>query len=91
MSDLIGNYYGLDWATLVLGVTASLLLTGGRLRLGFSISILACICAFAVATMSHQNGFVVYNLLLIAINMRGILRGERRRKAAEPAAAPARA
>lgn len=77
--SIIGNYYGLDWATLLFGVTSSFMVTGGKLRLGFALGIGACICSFAVATMSAQNGFMVYNVLLIALNMRGILRGDRRK------------
>ncbi|MCB1537513.1 MAG: hypothetical protein H6865_00990 [Rhodospirillales bacterium] len=84
---IIGEYYGLDWATLVLGVSANYLLTGGRLRIGFALNILACLCAFSVAAMSHQNGFLVFNGLLIAINMRGVMRGDRRAQVEESAMA----
>jgi hypothetical protein len=87
LHNLIGEYYGLDWGTLVLGVSANLMLTNGHLRLGFFVNIVACVCAFAVATMSHQNGFLVYNILLIAINLRGVLRGDRRAVAREAQAA----
>lgn len=78
LHSLIGDYYGLDWATLILGVTASFLITGGHLRVGFALNVVACVAAFCVATMSHQTGFIVYNTLLALLNMRGLLRGDRR-------------
>lgn len=77
--SIIGNYYGLDWLTLALGVASSFLITGGKLRTGFALGIVACIAAFAVATMSGQNGFMVYNALLAGLNLRGVLRGDRRK------------
>lgn len=78
LSALIGNYYGLDWGVLLLGVLSTHCLTSGRLRVGFSIGIFACMCGFAAALLSGQNGFIVYNLLLIALNIRGIMNGDRR-------------
>lgn len=76
--EIFGRFYGLDWATLLLGVSASFLITGGRLKPGFIVNAMACVAALIVAVMSGQTGFVVYNILLFAMNMRGLARGDRR-------------
>ncbi len=65
-------YYGLDWLALALGVSGSYMITGQN-RFGFVLSALACLCGFAVALMSAQFGYVVYNVLLAGIMMRGFL------------------
>ena len=75
MADLLGTltvYYGLDWLALALGVSGSYMITGQN-RFGFILSALACLCGFAVAMMSSQFGYVVYNTLLAGIMMRGFL------------------
>ena len=87
LHTIIGNFYGLDWAVLLLGVIASTLTTGGNLRLGMRFSFVSCICGLTVAVLAHQNGFVVYNALIMAINLRGIIRGDRRGIAREVQAA----
>ncbi|NBX65445.1 MAG: hypothetical protein EBQ96_00390 [Proteobacteria bacterium] len=80
---LIGPYYGLDWITMLIGTTASYFFSDQKLRLGFMLGIIACACAMVVAVMSHQTGFIVYNALLISINIRGLIKGDRRRKRRE--------
>lgn len=75
---LIGKYYGLDWLTLLFGVSSSFLFSNRVLKTAHILSIVACICGLAVAYISGQTGFVVYNAMLIAINARGYLRGDRR-------------
>ncbi len=75
---LFGNYYGIDWLTLGFGITSSLLVTNQKLRLGMMAGVITCIGGLIVASMSGQTGFVVYNGLIMCINMRGILRGDRR-------------
>ncbi|MBU6234356.1 MAG: hypothetical protein KGQ41_00795 [Alphaproteobacteria bacterium] len=75
---LFGTYYGLDWLTLMIGLTSSYMVSGGRLKAGFTIGILSCAGGMTLAYMSAQQGFIVYNGLLIGMNIRGILRGDRR-------------
>ncbi len=75
---LIGKYYGLDWLTLAFGLTSSVLVSNHRIRPGLACGIVACIGGLFVAAMPGQTGFIVYNALLISINLRGIMRGDRR-------------
>jgi len=75
---LLGNYYGIDWLTLGFGIASSLLVTNQKLRLGLMAGIITCIGGLIVASMSGQTGFVVYYGLIICINIRGILSGDRR-------------
>ena len=82
VSNLIGDYYGLDWVALCCGVTASYLISNaGRLYTGLCFSICGCSCGFMVALMSGQNGFILFNLLLICINSRGLYLGYCKRRA----------
>lgn len=83
ITSILGEYYGLDWLTLMMGVTGSFMMSSGKLREGFILAVCACTCGLAVAAMSHQYGFVVYNFLLIALNARGLIRGDRREMKAE--------
>lgn len=78
LTAIIGNSYGLDWGTLILGVTGSYLMSSGHLRPGFLLAAAACACGLCVALMLNQNGFIIYNIMLIALNIRGYLRGDRR-------------
>ena len=64
------SYYGLDWLALILGVSGSYMITDMN-RFGFLLSGLACLCGFAVALMSLQFGYVVYNILLAVVAVRG--------------------
>lgn len=65
-------YYGLDWIALSFGVLGTWLLTN-RNRLGFCASGLGCIAGFAASMMSGQFGFVLYNLILVAMMVRGFV------------------
>lgn len=102
LHNIIGNYYGLDWAVLVFGLLSTVLLTNGNLKLGMQVGIVTSLCGLVCAYMGGQNGFIVYNVLLIGVNIRGLLRGDRRGMAQEviraansnepmPQAAPVRA
>lgn len=75
---IIGKYYGLDWGVLTFGLISTILMTNGSLKLGMKIGLLTCACGFTCALLSGQNGFIVYNLLLMGVNIRGLLRGDRR-------------
>ena len=69
---LLGHYYGIDWIALCCGVTSSLLVSNHKIRPGLIFGIIACFGGLFVAWMSGQTGFIVYNLLLITINVRGV-------------------
>ncbi len=72
MKDIF-HYYGLDWAALVFGVMGSFLI-GNMRREGFICSMFACSCGFTVAYLSHQYGFLVYNMILISLATRNYMR-----------------
>ena len=63
-------YYGLDWLCLVVNLVGSYLITK-RNYWGFALSVVGCSAGFAVAYISSQYGFIIYNLLLIAMFTRG--------------------
>lgn len=65
-------YYGLDWVALILGVSGSYMITSQN-RYGFLLAGIGCICGFAVALMAMQIGYVVYNIILTGIMVRGYL------------------
>lgn len=80
LAAIIGPYYGLDWLTLLFGTAASLRFSSRKMMSGFILAIIASCCGITIAYLSHQTGFIVYNAMLIAINLRGILNGDRREK-----------
>jgi hypothetical protein len=70
------RFYGLDWLTMVFGLSGAYLLTTHN-KLGFVFNIVACICSLAVAVLSGQVGFIVYNLVFMAVMLRGFLNWNR--------------
>ena len=70
--SILTAYYGLDWLALALGLSGSYMITSQN-RFGFLLSSAGCLCGFCVALLSSQFGFVVYNVLLLAIMMRGFV------------------
>ena len=80
------HYYGLDWLAMVSGLWGMHLLALKN-RLGFLLSMVACISGFCVAALSSQYGFIAYNTVLIALMARGFIhwgRPERLEQAAAP-------
>ncbi|HEY0901437.1 MAG TPA: hypothetical protein VGD95_04880 [Micavibrio sp.] len=67
---ILTAYYGLDWLALLFGVSGSYLISSQN-RWGFLLACVGCVCGFFVASLSAQYGFVVYNLLLLLIMLRG--------------------
>ena len=74
--EALTTYYGLDWMTMVLGLCGTYLITQGK-RHGFLFSSFACICGLTVAMMSHQTGYIAYNLILTAMMARGFMNWQR--------------
>lgn len=64
------TYYGMDWATMILGMSGSYLISSQN-PVGFLLSALACVFGFCVAVISSQFGFIAYNLILATIMLRG--------------------
>lgn len=61
--------YGLDWITMFFGVLGGYLMTQKDKR-GILSNIVACSASFALALISHQYGFLISNLLTMAIMIR---------------------
>jgi len=78
----LGQYYGLDWLALCFGISGMWLLTQQK-RTGFCIGALGCVAGFGAALLSGQFGFVAYNLILIAMMLRGFIRWGAASQAAE--------
>jgi hypothetical protein len=68
--SIITAYYGLDWLALLFGISGSYLISSQN-RYGFLLACIGCLCGFFVATISSQYGFVLYNLMLLFIMLRG--------------------
>jgi hypothetical protein len=69
---LLTAYYGIDWLALVLGISGSYMISNQN-RFGFLLASVGCLCGFCVALLSSQFGFVVYNVLLMGIMVRGFI------------------
>lgn len=79
MEDVLSaltKFYGLDWATMVFGLTGAYLLTIQN-KMGFVLNVLACVCALSVAVLSGQVGFIVYNTVFMALMLRGFMNWNR--------------
>jgi hypothetical protein len=68
--ESLSSYYGLDWMTMIFGMTGTWLVTNQN-RMGFVLSALAALCGFSVAAMAGQFGFLVSNALTMALMLRG--------------------
>lgn len=79
--EALFQYYGLDWITMLLGLTGTYLISNQDKR-GFVFSALACICSLAVAVLSEQIGFVVYNIVVIGLMLKGFMTWNRKVAAA---------
>lgn len=66
------TYYGLDWLAFISGISGMYLLTQ-KSRWGFALSSLSSLSGFAVACISLQFGFLVYNFVLISLMIKGFL------------------
>lgn len=78
---LFGTYYGLDWASMVLGFFGMYLLSE-RNRLGFVLTIGGALLAVGVSIIASQYGFIFANFVNICLALWGIY------KWGKPAQAP---
>ena len=73
MIDLL-NYYGLDWAAMLLSV-AAMVLIGNKNKYGFVAFLLANLVWITVgATLMHSYGIVIGNAVFLVTNLRGFLK-----------------
>ena len=68
--DFLFQYYGLDWASMILGFTGAWMITEKNAN-GFLFSILSVIFALMTALMANQYGFIVANVISMVIAGRG--------------------
>lgn len=66
------NYYGLDWLALICGFSGMYLLTKKH-KAGFLLSAAGCCAGLAVAAISIQFGFIISNILMVSIMLKGYL------------------
>lgn len=70
--DALTRFYGLDWATMLLGLGGTYLLARQDKR-GFLCNGMACVCGLCVAALSGQMGFIAYNIILICMMYKGFI------------------
>ena len=75
--ETLFQFYGLDWLTMILGLTGTYFISNQDKR-GFVFSALACISSLAAAIISAQFGFVVYNIVVIALMLKGFMTWNRK-------------
>lgn len=68
----MGKYYGLDWFGFCAGVSGMFLVTQ-KCRWGFLLSSLTALCGMIVASMGGQYGYVLYNVVLFCLMLRGYI------------------
>jgi hypothetical protein len=61
--------YGLDWFTMLFGVLGGYWMAQ-KDRRGIACNIIACCSSFALALISLQYGFLVYNIMTLTIMVR---------------------
>lgn len=65
----LSKSYGLDWLTMFFGVTGAYFITKKDIK-GIYFNLLSCCSSFALATICHQYGFVIYNLIFAVMMAR---------------------
>ena len=70
--DFISNYYGFDWLALLAGVIGIWQL-GAKNRSGFLFYMIAGVFGLVFATLAHSVAYVVVNILILVLNIRGFI------------------
>jgi hypothetical protein len=79
--EALTRFYGLDWITMMLGLTGTYLISKQDKR-GLACNGMSCICSLFVAFMSDQSGFILYNVILIYMLVKGFRAWGRKQDAA---------
>jgi len=69
----LSNYYGFDYLAAICAMTAMFLL-GNEKKLGFLIYCFASSCGIVFSILAKSPPFIVTNIVMIVINLRGYLR-----------------
>ncbi len=75
MFEIFVTYYGLDWASSLVGLCGLYLVTE-RNRFGFLLTSLSVVLAAVVAVMAGQYGFLLANVVTFILALRGFLKWE---------------
>ncbi len=75
MFEIFVTYYGLDWASSLVGLYGLYLVTE-RNRFGFLLTSLSVVLAAVVAVMAGQYGFLLANVVTFILALRGFLKWE---------------
>lgn len=73
MFAVLFSYYGLDWASSIIGLLGLYLVSEKR-RLGFLFTAASVILAAVVAVMAAQYGFLIANSATLLLAIRGYLK-----------------
>ena len=71
--DWFSTYYGLDWASSIVGLIGLYLVTEKR-PVGFLLSATAVLFAVVVALMAGQYGFLLSNVVTFFLSLRGYVK-----------------
>ena len=67
--DGLGKCYGLDWATMFLGIMGAYFLSK-KDRRGIIFNFVSCCVAFPLAIICNQYGLILYNIIFAIIMIR---------------------
>ncbi len=79
--DGLTHYYGLDWATMAIGLYGTYLITQQK-RLGFLLNAIACLMGLVLAGMADQMGYIAYNGIILCMLTRAFINWPKVRLAA---------
>lgn len=65
----LAKTYGLDWITMFFAIMGGYYLTKKDIR-GLALNVFACCSSFALAVISDQYGFIIYNLIFGTMMLR---------------------
>lgn len=68
--EMLTAYYGLDWLSSILGLLGLYLVTEKK-SIGFLLTASAVVIASVVSVMAHQYGFLIANVVTLALALRG--------------------
>lgn len=77
--ESLTQFYGIDWVGAILAISGIYYIGNGRL-LGFALNTAAVLCGLAVSAMISSIPWVVMNIILAGLNIRGIVKWKQSEK-----------
>ena len=71
--EALTHYYGLDWATMAIGLAGMYMITKQK-RIGFLLNGIACFFGLILAGMSDQMGYIAYNAIILFLVSRTFIK-----------------